>query len=778
MHYFQPKPHFLPTSTIRSRNRVYHSEKQNGSVIEVIFNAHDITIPSKEDILSLRFVHYINNANKEKRIPSLASLFKEHNVEIGDIICLESRIIDGDITYYLKFYKKNQIRIIPNSIFFSTIESEDKKESIKTNIEEGPLQQIFYGAPGTGKSFKIDDIIKAGKYKSVRTTFHPDSDYSTFVGAYKPVMEDVDVHVLPVMFNINNSGFGFDKNNGTFKEKRIAYKFVKQAFLKSYLGAWKKYAEQTILQVSVDAGNGEKWILKSVDDSRVDAQKESLIEIKKFEAQVKDFWNKPSKDVGNQEHWRATACKWYENNNSEVQNPTADDCWIAIESALNAGDTISETPVKSQTYFIQKGKDGFIVINNDNQRANKNTIEDSYINIEESKNSFSIQASIARLLHEYSDDFVEAWDELKKRVNKKIIAPQFLIIEEINRGNCAQIFGDLFQLLDRSVNGFSTYPIEADSDIRDEVARAFREDEEYKLLSKINIEGVVKNYTSNYDKTLSEDVQEGRVLLLPPNLYIWATMNTSDQSLFPIDSAFKRRWDWVYIPIKDHEDENYKIDIDSIIYDWWGFLEKINLVIGETTSSEDKKMGYFFVKPKDKVIKADKFVSKVLFYLWNDVFNNYGFDHAIFSRGENKKFTFSDFFKKDGKPDTNIVNEFLKKLDETIDKEHSFKCIQGSDGATSSLIVKYQGENIEGETAVKKYIEIVKRVINEKGVEQVINCIGADLTKTPPEDTTRKFILIDNTEWYLATNIGIGAMKKNLNKIRESLGVEIEIIEE
>ena len=63
-----------------------HSEKQNGSVIEVIFNAHDITIPSKEDILSLRFVHYINNANKEKRIPSLASLFKEHNVEIGDII--------------------------------------------------------------------------------------------------------------------------------------------------------------------------------------------------------------------------------------------------------------------------------------------------------------------------------------------------------------------------------------------------------------------------------------------------------------------------------------------------------------------------------------------------------------------------------------------------------------------------------------------------------------------------------------------------------------------
>ena len=149
-------------------------------------------------------------------------------------------------------------------------------------------------------------------------------------------------------------------------------------------------------------------------------------------------------------------------------------------------------------------------------------------------------------------------------------------------------------------------------------------------------------------------------------------MNTSDQSLFPIDSAFKRRWDWVYIPIKPHEEENYRIEIGTSIYNWWGFLEKINQVIDDTTSSEDKKLGYFFVKAEEKVVKADKFVSKVLFYLWNDVFKNYGFDNPIFSKGENKKFTFSDFFQKDGTTNVVMVNAFLVKLDESIDKEHSF----------------------------------------------------------------------------------------------------------
>lgn len=260
--------------------------------------------------------------------------------------------------------------------------------------------------------------------------------------------------------------------------------------------------------------------------------------------------------------------------------------------------------------------------------------------------------------------YVEAWKKFAnagEAEHKK----QFLVIEEINRGNCAQIFGDLFQLLDRNDNGFSEYPIKADTDLKKQLK---------KLLSGLTIENAEAiNALYESDDDVVGKVLDGDVLLLPNNLYIWATMNTSDQSLFPIDSAFKRRWNWKYIPISDHEDKNYKIDIKGTIYDWWGFLEKINQVIGSTTSSEDKKLGYFFCKAKDGVIDAETFVSKVLFYLWNDVFKNYGFDNAIFNKVEKERIAFSDFFTQNGDPNPEMVKKFLKNLDEAINKDKSFK---------------------------------------------------------------------------------------------------------
>lgn len=151
-------------------------------------------------------------------------------------------------------------------------------------------------------------------------------------------------------------------------------------------------------------------------------------------------------------------------------------------------------------------------------------------------------------------------------------------------------------------------------------------------------------------------------MALPPNLSLLATMNTSDQSLFPIDSAFKRRWEWKYIPIKNHPDKNYKIEIGESKYDWWQFLESINREIGTITSSEDKKLGYFFAKAEDNVINDEQFVGKVLFYLWNDVFKNYGFDNDIFNKVNKDKLAFSDFFNADGSPNHENVNLFMKNL--------------------------------------------------------------------------------------------------------------------
>lgn len=378
----------------------------------------------------------------------------------------------------------------------------DSFNTKKIAMKDLPLQQIYYGAPGTGKSYEINNFTKI--YSTIRTTFHPDSDYSTFVGAYKPVMQKVDLRDL--------SGHIVEG----VQEDRIVYTFVKQAFLKAYLGAWQKYAK--------------------------------------------------------------------------------------------GGET------------------------------------------------------------------AEA---------------QFLVIEEINRGNCAQIFGDLFQLLDRSDNGFSTYPIEADSDLQNEIKKAFAKGGEYAIENGLDVDDAVDGYTSNYGETLSDDIKNGRVLLLPNNLYIWATMNTSDQSLFPIDSAFKRRWDWRYVKIAD-AGKGWKIKCGTEYCDWWTFVEEINKIIAKETSSDDKKLGYFFCKPPmgSDTITEDKFVGKVLSYLWNDVFKDGDISLFKVSDEPEAEICFDAFYGSDNKGNIEAIRTFLVGV---VGEEN----IKTNDDAPIAVDVDENGNSID-----------------------------------------------------------------------------------
>lgn len=238
----------------------------------------------------------------------------------------------------------------------------------------------------------------------------------------------------------------------------------------------------------------------------------------------------------------------------------------------------------------------------------------------------------------FTDAYVKAWQEIKKESGKNV----YLVIEEINRGNCAQIFGDLFQLLDRK-NGVSEYPINADADLR-----------QY-------LEG---------DEALgkdSEGIAEGK-LKLPSNLYIWATMNTSDQSLFPMDSAFKRRWTWECVPIdyEKPESSEFTITIQGKQCNWHKFLREINAKIKDTTDSEDKQMGNFFINGN---VDERQFVDKVMFYLWNDVFkeeyktlkNHFRIPKEGDDNGE--EFTFNDLFdKKDKNKDSKLLIGFMEYL--------------------------------------------------------------------------------------------------------------------
>lgn len=332
------------------------------------------------------------------------------------------------------------------------------------DLSNYPLQQITYGAPGTGKSYGIGDIIESVDH--VRTTFHPDSDYASFIGAYKPTMS----------IQRATNGYSVDEGSG-HDEEQIVYKFVPQAFTKAYIKAWENYPDDTIL-----------------------------------------------------------------------------------------------------------------------------------------------------------------------------------IIEEINRGNCAQIFGDLFQLLDRDDSGFSSYPIEADADIANYIAN------EMKLVIPVEDKNRINQlYEKSYPEGIIDKIKNGELLLLPDNLRIWATMNTSDQSLFPIDSAFKRRWDWKFVKISDAH-KNWTIHFGDEACDWWEFIKQMNKIIAKETSSDDKKLGYFFCKPSNEdedFINEERFVGKVLFYLWNDVFKDGETKYFKVSDDPEDEPTFEAFYNDDCTPCVAAIRKFI-----------------------------------------------------------------------------------------------------------------------
>lgn len=319
-----------------------------------------------------------------------------------------------------------------------------------TNAPLLPLQQIFYGAPGTGKSHTVDkDYVKDNK--CFRITFHPDTDYASFVGCYKPKM-------------------------GGPTGEDITYSFVPQVFLNAYIYAW----------------------------------------------------NHP--------------------------------------------------------------------------------------------------------------------DE-----------PTYLVIEELNRGNCAQIFGDIFQLLDRQKTGhpgYSKYTINADSDIATYLSGELKDKESY--------EKVIREIYGPKEFDFS-------ILALPSNLNILATMNTSDQSLFPIDSAFKRRWGMEYVGVNYTDAEQFTVVIDETHkYSWSEILKGLNGYIKQEKHSTNKILGNRFVQSdENNVISAVAFRDKVLFFLFNDVFKEEDeFRTGFF--GGNDTLYFEDLCED--KDLTNYVINFIEKICKAANK--------------------------------------------------------------------------------------------------------------
>ena len=141
-------------------------------------------------------------------------------------------------------------------------------------------------------------------------------------------------------------------------------------------------------------------------------------------------------------------------------------------------------------------------------------------------------------------------------------------------------------------------------------------------------------------------------------------MNTSDQSLFAMDSAFKRRWEWEYIPIDYSDASNLIIKINNNkSYNYGNFITIINQKIIEITGSEDKQLGNRFISPESGIINFEIFRSKIMYYLWSEIFKNESdTPNTIFKINNDLEFNFGDLFKNQfhGLSEEMIVVGFMK----------------------------------------------------------------------------------------------------------------------
>ena len=373
-----------------------------------------------------------------------------------------------------------------------------------------PYNRIIFGAPGTGKSFKINEDRKKllglradDDYE--RVTFHPDYSYANFVGTYKPVMKQ----------NNNQSNLDPDTN----------------------------------------------FIFSVLDDK-------TLTDQQKYDQLYGTF-----------------------NNNQQLTN-------LPILMGLICGTEKINTRLA----------DGSASADNNQPEFNKGKSLRKFVkpaNMHESNSSGGI--SYEYVPGPFMRLYVEAMKNvLKVAKGEEEPRPFLLIIEEINRANVAAVFGEIFQLLDRNEDNVSEYPIQTSEDIR--------------------------NYLA---KELGGNPSDYAQIRIPDNMFIWATMNSADQGVFPMDTAFKRRWDFTYLGIDDNDSDiqgkvvKIKVGNTEKDIEWNSLRQAINEFLAKEKINEDKQLGPYFISRKitvpangGNIIDTEAFnrvfKQKVIPYLFDD----------------------------------------------------------------------------------------------------------------------------------------------------------------
>ena len=370
--------------------------------------------------------------------------------------------------------------------------------------------QIVFGAPGTGKSFKINEDRKKllglrADEDYERVTFHPDYSYANFVGTYKPVM--------------------------------------------------KQNSNQTNLDPDTS------FILSVLEDK-------TLTDQQKYDQLYGTF-----------------------NNNQQLTNLPILMGLICGTEKINTRLADGSASADNNQIEFQEGKtlSKFIKPANMNESNSSGGISYEYVPGPFMRMYVKAMKNVQDVTNEFDDP-----------------RPFLLIIEEINRANVAAVFGEIFQLLDRNDDNVSEYPIQTSEDIR--------------------------NYLA---KELGGNPSDYAQIRIPDNMFIWATMNSADQGVFPMDTAFKRRWDFTYLGIDDNDSDiqgkvvKIKVGNTEKDIEWNSLRQAINEFLAKEKINEDKQLGPYFISRKitvpangGNIIDTEAFnrvfKQKVIPYLFDD----------------------------------------------------------------------------------------------------------------------------------------------------------------
>lgn len=328
---------------------------------------------------------------------------------------------------------------------------------------------------------------------------------------------------------------------------------------------------------------------------------------------------------------------------------TTQEKYDALYESFKSTDGLTRLPIILGLYFDDsfetKKEDGTKASNNNSVERNHGRAIRKYVQL------LSEESYKEKIAYEYvPGPFIR----LLVKALQNPEAPYVLIVEEINRANVAAVFGDVFQLLDRNNDGESEYSITTTADMRAYLQRELGKDKDVTTIK------------------------------IPSNLFIWATMNSADQGVYPMDTAFKRRWTFSYYGLDDEENNlsaaaikpRFELGKSNKLISWNSLRKAINDELSTDTYNinEDKLMGPFFLKEealKDNTSFNEAFKNKVLMYLFDDVVKQKR--RSFFNcENSNRYSSICNAFEREGIkifPDGVVNSKWLQEDESTISED-------------------------------------------------------------------------------------------------------------